>query len=106
MSWRGERRERPDDVLAVVVPEQIEEPRVWHVLKHNDALRLKAGLLFERGVVVVNVPALGDDLGPSRRPRQHVALVPVSALHAGARDALRVARLLGADRVRRAHRRA
>ena len=67
---RGERREHPDDVLAVVVPEQIEEPRLRHVLKHNDALRLKAGLLFERGVVVVNVPAIGDDRGPARRPRQ------------------------------------
>ena len=100
---RGERRERPDDVLAVVVPEQIDEARVWHVMKHNGALRLKAGLLFERGVVVVNVPAVGADIGPARRPRQHVALIPVSALHGGARDALRVARLLGADRVRAVH---
>jgi hypothetical protein len=54
-------------------------------------------------VVVVNVPAVGDDLGPARRPRQHIALVPVSTLHSGAHDALRVARLLGADRVRAVH---
>ena len=64
---RGERREHPDDVLAVVVPEQIEEPRLWHVLRHNDALRLKAGLLFERGVVVVNVPAVGERQRTDRR---------------------------------------
>jgi amino acid transporter len=103
---RTERREHPEDVLAVVVPEQIEEARAWYLLRHNRALRLKAGLLFERGVVVVNVPALGDTgtgASPARRPRFHVALVPVSALHGGARDALRVAQLLGPDRVRAVH---
>jgi amino acid transporter len=100
----AEHSEFPGHVVAVVVPEVIEEARLRYVFRHNAALRLKAGLLFERGVVVVNLPTLGHDKTLVRRPpRYHVALVPVSTLHAGAREALRVAELLGPDRVRAVH---
>ena len=57
-----------------------------HVLRHNDALRLKAGLLFEtrhRG----GEPAHAASRTPrllTRAPRRHVALVPVATLHEGA----------------------
>jgi hypothetical protein len=75
-----------------------------HVLRHNHALRLKAGLLFERGIVVVNIPTLDSDATLlTRPPRRHVALVPVATLHEGAREALRVAELLRPDRVRAVH---
>jgi hypothetical protein len=74
------------------------------VIKHNDALRLKAGMLFEKGVVVVNIPTTeSDDTLLTRPPRKHVALVPVATLHEGAREALRVAQLLRADHVRAVH---
>src|SRR3954447_19581848 len=101
---QSERAEFADHLCAVVVPETIEEARLAHVLRHNDALRLKAGLLFERGIVVVNLPTVDHDatlLG--RPPRRHVALVPVATLHEGAREALRVAELLRPDRVRAVH---
>ena len=62
---QSERAEHPDHLCAVVVPETIEEPRLRHVLRHNDALRLKAGLLFEKGIVVVNIP--------THRRRRHAA---------------------------------
>jgi hypothetical protein len=53
---------------------------------------------------VVNVPTLGNDTTlVGRPPRNHVALVPVANLHAGAREALRVAELLRPDRVRAVH---
>ena len=66
---RGERRERPDDVLAVVVPEQIDEARVWHVMKHNGALRLKAGLA---------VRARGGRGERPRRRRRHRTGAPTT----------------------------
>ena len=50
------RRDSPRDVVAVYVPEYV-VGRWWEALLHNQsALRLKARLLFESGVMVVNVP--------------------------------------------------
>jgi hypothetical protein len=101
---QSERGEHPDHLCAVVVPETIEDARLTHVIKHNDALRLKAGMLFEKGVVVVNIPTTeSDDTLLTRPPRKHVALVPVATLHEGAREALRVAQLMRPDHVRAVH---
>jgi len=101
---QSERAEYADHLCAVVVPETIEDARVRYVLRHNDALRLKAGLLFEPGIVVVNLPTVEHDSTLlTRAPRRHVALVPVATLHEGAREALRVAELLRPDRVRAVH---
>ena len=101
---QSERAEFADHLCAVVVPETIEDARLRFVLRHNDALRLKAGLLFEPGIVVVNLPTLEQDSTLlTRAPRRHVALVPVATLHEGAREALRVAELLRPDRVRAVH---
>jgi amino acid transporter len=46
----------PDDTLVVVLPELV--PGRWweHFLHNQTALRLKAALLFEPGVIVANVP--------------------------------------------------
>jgi hypothetical protein len=50
------RRESPRDVVAVYVPEYV-VGRWWEQLLHNQsALRLKARLLFEPSVMVINVP--------------------------------------------------
>jgi len=50
------RRERPRDIVAVYIPEYV-VGRWWENLLHNQsALRLKARLLFEAGVMVINVP--------------------------------------------------
>jgi amino acid transporter len=50
------RRERPRDVVAVYIPEYV-VGRWWEQLLHNQsALRLKGRLLFEPGVMVINVP--------------------------------------------------
>jgi hypothetical protein len=101
---RGERVERAEHLCAVVVPETIEDARFTHVVRHNDALRLKAGLLFEKGIVVVNIPTTASDSTLlSSPPHRHVALVPIATLHEGAREALRVAELLGAQQVRAVH---
>lgn len=101
---QNQRGEHPHHLCAVVVPETIEDARLTHVIRHNDALRLKAGMLFEKGIVVVNIPTTdADDTLLTRPPRKHVALVPVAILHEGAREALRVAQLLRPDHVRAVH---
>jgi len=53
---RGLRRESPRDVITVFVPEYV-VGHWWEQLLHNQsALRLKARLLFEDGVMVTSVP--------------------------------------------------
>ncbi|MBW5486728.1 APC family permease [Streptomyces bambusae] len=50
------RGENPDDVVAVFIPEYV-VGRWWENLLHNQsALRLKARLLFQPGVMVASVP--------------------------------------------------
>jgi methylmalonyl-CoA mutase cobalamin-binding subunit len=103
--WVREAHESaPDRLLGVLIPEVIEESRWWHVLRHSRALRLKATLLFERGVVVVNLPTLPTDetlvLHPAHR---HVVIVPVSNVHAGLYDAINYARMLQPSEVRAVH---
>ena len=99
-----ERAEHADHLCAVVVPERIEDALDVVRVPHNDALRLKAGLLFERGDRGGEPPTCeADSTLVTRPPRRHVALVPVATLHAGAFEALRVAELMGPDRVRAVH---
>jgi len=53
---RGLRRTSPRDVVTVFIPEYV-VGRWWEQLLHNQsALRLKARLLFEPGVMVTSVP--------------------------------------------------
>ena len=53
---REMRRDRPRDVVTVFLPEYV-VGRWWEQLLHNQsALRLKARLLFEPGVMVTSVP--------------------------------------------------
>ena len=61
------RRESPRDVVAVYIPEYV-VTHWWEQLLHNQsALRLKARLLFQPGVMVTSVPwRLGHD--ERRRP--------------------------------------
>jgi amino acid transporter len=65
---RGIRRESPRDVVAVYIPEYVVN-RWWEQVLHNQsALRLKARLLSEPGVMVTSVPfrlgAEGTDVNP------------------------------------------
>jgi hypothetical protein len=50
------RRTSPRDLVAVFIPEYV-VGHWWEALLHNQsALRLKARLLFQPGVMVINVP--------------------------------------------------
>ena len=58
----------PRDIVTVIIPEYI-VGHWWEQLLHNQsALRLKARLLFQPGVVVVDVPWHLRSAGVSRPP--------------------------------------
>jgi hypothetical protein len=60
-------RENPRDLIVVYVPEYVVS-RWWEHLLHNQsALRLKARLLFQRNVLVTNVPWPIDPHVPNQR---------------------------------------
>ena len=56
------RRENPEDVISIVIPEYVVAHWWQHLLHNQTALRLKGRLLFEPSVAVTSVPwALGVD---------------------------------------------
>ncbi|KJE20717.1 amino acid/polyamine/organocation transporter, APC superfamily [Frankia torreyi] len=62
------RRESPRDVVAVYVPEYVVGHWWEHLLHNQSALRLKARLLFQPGVMVTSVPwQLASSSGAERR---------------------------------------
>jgi hypothetical protein len=101
---RGLQREAAGRVLAVIVPEVLDGHRWLSVLRHNRALRLKAGLLFEPGVMVINVPTRdADDALFDRLALHHTVILPIGSLHAAAWAAVHIATLLGADEIIAVH---
>jgi amino acid transporter len=72
------RRQSPRDLVAVFIPEYV-VGHWWEQLLHNQsALRLKARLLFQPGVMVINVPwQLGSaELREARGTEQRAEPVP------------------------------
>ncbi|WP_261558509.1 APC family permease [Frankia tisae] len=62
------RRESPRDVVAVYLPEYVVGHWWEHLLHNQSALRLKARLLFQPGVMVTSVPwQLASSSGAERR---------------------------------------
>ena len=53
---RGRRKQSPRDVVTVFIPEYVVGHWWEHILHNQSALRLKARLLFEPGVMVTSVP--------------------------------------------------
>lgn len=89
-SIRGFVRDLPrarGDFVTVVIPELLSSASWFQFLRSRRALLLKGGLLFEPGVVVMDVPLLSDEPAPADRQEppsevlRHVVLVPVSAVH-------------------------
>jgi amino acid transporter len=65
-------REHPSDLIVVYIPEYVVS-RWWENLLHNQsALRLKARLLFQKQVLVTNVPWQVDATAPVSEPPQRV----------------------------------
>jgi hypothetical protein len=91
--------ERADDeVITVVIPEVFRKRGLRQLLRVRKTLILKAALLFERNVVVTDVPMAIEESTPPPRgaitPTRVVAIVLVSAVHNATLRALEYARSL------------
>ncbi len=103
---RSLRREKKEDFLTVVVPEELAGYSVLQFLRRRSSFWLKASLLFEAGIVVTNVPLLPEErpLASANadhplEPTRHIVLIPVSAVHAATARAVSYATSLNAAAV-------
>ncbi|HEV2685796.1 MAG TPA: APC family permease, partial [Actinomycetota bacterium] len=87
-----------DEVITIVMPEVYETSGRREFVRRRRALLLKGALLFERRVVVCDVPVLAeeDKAVPERPlvPTRTIAIVLVSAVHNATLRALEYARSL------------
>lgn len=102
---RRRRRElSEDDFLTVIVPEVLRSRSLVGTLRRPALLRLKAGLLFERGVQVLDLPLLESEIRPElergHEPANNHVIVLVSAVHNATLLALEYAETLRASSVR------
>jgi amino acid transporter len=98
------RKEVTHRALAVIVPEVLDDTHWLTLLRDHRTLRLKTSLLFQPGVVVINVPTRVEDHTLfDRLPLHHTVIVPVGDLHHATRAALHSATLLGATEVIAVH---
>ncbi|HZD87785.1 MAG TPA: APC family permease [Gaiellaceae bacterium] len=95
--WRLPRGE--SEFVTVVVPEQFRSPSLLEQARHPFELGLKLRLLAEQGVVLVDVPAVGDL--PAARPL--VARIFVSGANAASMRAVNWARAVGLPDTRAVH---
>ena len=98
------RRERSNGgFVTVVVPENAADRSIMRQVMHNRSLfLLKTSMLFERGVVVTDVPLLPQEpvtTGRPHEPERSVVIVPVSNASFATARAVAYARSLHAVRV-------
>jgi hypothetical protein len=97
---------RPEDFVNVVIPEIVQGSLAGYLLRRAGLVRLKAGLLRERNIVVTDVPVLvdkGQPVGVDARPLipdRTVALVFVSAVNDPTIRAMNYAETLEASETR------
>ena len=97
---------QPEDFVNVVIPEVITGSLLWYLFRRAALIRLKAGLLRERNIVVTDVPVLiekGRPVGVDARPlipQRTVALVFVSGVHDATIRAVNYAQTLEASETR------
>lgn len=90
-----------DDFVTVVVPETIRRKSILSNVWNWETFLLKATLLFERGVVVVDIPLLPEERAEAEahaqrplEPERHVGLIPVAVVNDVTVRALAYARSL------------
>ncbi|MGA9161989.1 MAG: APC family permease [Actinomycetota bacterium] len=96
----------PSDFVNVVIPETVPGSLFAYLVRRGALVRLKAGLLRERNIVVTDVPVLvreGEPVAVDARPlipQRTVALVFVSAVHDATVRAVNYAETLEASETR------
>src|SRR5919197_1543185 len=94
------------DFVTVILPELIETPSLYYLVRRIDLVRLKAGLLRERRLVMTDVPVLleeGQPVGVDAlpwEPQRTVALLFISGVHDATARAVNYTRSLQAQETR------
>lgn len=86
-----------DDFLTVVIPEVLKRSTLWEILVHPRLHRLKASLLGEPGVQVMDVPMLEAHCQAERHahePARNYAVVLTAGVHNATRHAIEYAEAL------------
>ncbi len=87
-----------NDFLTVVVPEILQSRNTFEILRNLGKQRLKAALLRERGVQVLNIPVVKGDVAegidPTQEPARNFAVVLVSGVHNATLQAIEYAETL------------
>jgi amino acid transporter len=102
---RERRRELDrDDFLTVIVPETLERRSLLEILRHPSMHRLKASLLSEQGVQVLDLPVMKDHppspTGIVREPARNHVVALVSGVHNATLQALEYAETLRPTSIR------
>jgi amino acid transporter len=98
---------RPEGAfVTTIVPETVTGRSLFSLFRARESLVLKATLLFERDVIVTNIPLLNEEREARAVRADHpveigrsVVLVPVSGVHAAVKRAVVYARSLNAAHV-------
>lgn len=87
-----------DDFLTLVIPEIYRSRSVLELVRRLGGQRLKASLLRERGVQVLNIPLVVGDVvpgvDPTMEPARNIAVVLVSGVHNATLQAIEYAETL------------
>ncbi len=87
----------PNDFLTIVIPELLQRRGLLEILRRPGIHRLKASLLAEPGVQVLDIPILRTEVDPTdeaREPARHYAVVLVSGVHNATLEAIEYAETL------------
>ena len=93
-----------DDFLTLVVPEVLESRSFFEILLHPRLHRLKASMLTEPGVQILDIPVLQEDIDPemddAQEPARNYVCVLVSSVHNATLQAIEYAETLQATDIR------
>jgi amino acid transporter len=96
-----------DDFLTVVVPELLRTGSLLEVVRHPRLHRLKASLLAEAGVQVMDLPIVREGVDPNvdhaNEPVRRSVVVLASALHNGTLEAIEYGEALRPADIRAVH---
>lgn len=93
-----------DDFLTLVIPEVLETRSFLEIVLHPRLHRLKASMLTEPGVQILDIPVLQEDIDPamddSQEPARNYVCVLVSSVHNATLQAIEYAETLQATDIR------
>jgi amino acid transporter len=93
-----------DDFLTLMVPEILQSRRLVEIVRHPTRHRLKATLLGEEGIQVLDIPIVRSDLTPgsdeAHEPGRNYVLVLVSGVHNATLQAIEYAETLRPTSIR------